>query len=87
MTFCCFRVSLRQINWPLEVEVMAHIIIRCPRTGSKVQVWLSEPTSADKPDSYEDVKCPACLRLHFVNKITGELLGEKVASEGLNPAP
>jgi hypothetical protein len=65
--------------------IMAHVLIHCPRTGSNVHVWIPETTSADR-DSYEDVRCPACLRLHFVNKITGELLGEQVASEGLIPA-
>ncbi len=48
---------------------------------------MPETTLADKSDLYADVRCPACLRLHFVNKITGELLGEQVPSEGLIPAP
>jgi hypothetical protein len=56
---------------------MPHAVIRCPRTGSNVQVWEPETTSADKPDSYEGVVCLACGRLHFVSKITGKLLGEK----------
>jgi hypothetical protein len=59
---------------------MHYVLIRCPQTGSKVYVWMPEITSADKSDSYEDVRCPACLRLHFVNKITGELLSDKIAS-------
>jgi hypothetical protein len=56
---------------------MVHVVIRCPRTGSNVQVWVPETTSADKPDLYEGVTCPACARLHFVNKITSKILGEK----------
>jgi hypothetical protein len=28
-------------------------------------------------DAYEAVNCPACARLHFVNKATGKLLSEK----------
>lgn len=56
---------------------MAHEVIRCPRTGLNVQVRVPETTPADKPDSYEGVVCPACGQLHFVNKITGKLLGEK----------
>jgi hypothetical protein len=42
-----------------------------------VQVRLSEATPADRPDSYETVVCPACTRLHLINKITGKILGEK----------
>lgn len=57
--------------------MMPHAVIRCPRTGLNVQVWVPETTSADKPDSYEGVACLGCGRLHFVNKITGKLLGEK----------
>ena len=55
---------------------MPHIVIRCPRTGSNAHVWMPETASADKSRLYEDeeVRCPACLRLHFVNKVTGELL-------------
>ena len=56
---------------------MANVIIRCPRTGYKVQVWVPEDALTDRRDVYEAVTCPACTRLHFVNKITGKLLGDK----------
>lgn len=72
--------SLRQIKaalWKLSSPcTMAHVIIRCPRTGSNVQVWVPEDTSTDQPDAYEAVTCPACTRLYFVNRITGKLLSE-----------
>jgi hypothetical protein len=55
---------------------MSHFVIRCHRTGSLVGVWVPERTSNTKPDEYEAVTCPACTRLHFVNKITGKPLGE-----------
>jgi hypothetical protein len=42
-----------------------------------VQVWLAEDASTDQADAYETVTCPACLRIHFVNKTTGKLLGDK----------
>jgi hypothetical protein len=48
---------------------------------------MREATSAVKLDSYADVRCPACLRLHFVKKIAGELLGKQVPSQCLIPAP
>jgi hypothetical protein len=60
---------------------MVHVIIRCPRTGFNVSVWLPESTSADKPDAYEAVNCLSCGRPHFVNKITGKLLSDKTTSD------
>ena len=42
-----------------------------------VQVWLPDATPPDRTDSYEAVTCPACARLHLVNKTTGKVLGEK----------
>jgi hypothetical protein len=42
-----------------------------------VQVRMPKATPADRPDSYEAVTCPACTRLHLVNKITGKILGER----------
>jgi hypothetical protein len=56
---------------------MARVVIRCPRTASNLQVWLPEDALAARPDEYEAVTCPACGRLHLVNKITGKLLSEK----------
>jgi hypothetical protein len=31
---------------------------------------------AADPAIYESMKCPACGRLHLINKSTGQLLGE-----------
>jgi hypothetical protein len=42
-----------------------------------VQVRLTPATAADRPDSYEAVACPACARLHLINKVTGKVLGDK----------
>jgi hypothetical protein len=42
-----------------------------------VQVWLAKDPSTDQADTYESVICPACQRLHFINKTTGKLLGDK----------
>jgi phage FluMu protein Com len=73
--------GLRQINAaeqrPRQSNGMAHLIIRCPRTGTNVQVWLAKDPSTDQADTYESVTCPACQRLHFINKTTGKLLGDK----------
>jgi len=59
---------------------MAHFVIRCPRTGSNAQVWVSESTSVANADEYEGVTCPACKRVHFVHKISGKLLGDKYST-------
>jgi hypothetical protein len=46
---------------------------KCPITDESVQVWLE--TDEDAPDSeFEGMICPACTRLHFVNRRTGKLL-------------
>jgi hypothetical protein len=33
--------------------------------------------SAEDSDVYEPVDCPACARLHLINKSTGKLLGNE----------
>jgi hypothetical protein len=55
---------------------MENLIYRCTRTGSNVQVGLTQGSTRDQ-DSYEAVACLACGRMHFVNKQTGRLLGDK----------
>jgi hypothetical protein len=37
---------------------------------------LPDADPTDHPDSYEAVTCPACTRIHLINKITGRLLSE-----------
>ena len=39
-----------------------------------VQIHVPDAAPTDHPDSYETVNCPACARIHLVNKITGRLL-------------
>ena len=56
---------------------MAKLIFRCVQTGMNVQVWLPDEPPTDRADSYESVACPACTRLHLVNKTTGKILGDK----------
>ena len=76
--------SLRQINPPLQAKlIMGHGSCHHPLSsdGFNVSVWLSESTSADKPDAYEAVNCLSCGRPHFVNKITGKLLSDKTTSD------
>ena len=56
---------------------MVNLIFRCVRTGLNVQVWLPETAPTDRTDSYEVLTCPACARIHLVNKTTGKILGDK----------
>ena len=56
---------------------MAKLIFRCAQTGMNVQVWLPETAPTDRTDSYEVVTCPACGRIHLVNKTTGKMLSDK----------
>jgi hypothetical protein len=42
-----------------------------------VQHWLDDD---DRPgDCYQSIVCPACARLHFINRKTGRVLGQKEA--------
>lgn len=41
-----------------------------------VEIGLAKEAT-DQANSYESVSCPACLRLHLINKTTGKLLGDK----------
>jgi hypothetical protein len=62
---------------------MGNILFRCPRTGLNVQHWLADEVMPDHSSStYETIICKACTRLHFINRLTGKLLGEPEA-----PAP
>jgi hypothetical protein len=54
---------------------MAPFIFKCPETSMNVQHWLDDDEDAPD-DEYESVSCPACLRLHFVNRKTGKILGQ-----------
>lgn len=59
---------------------MAHLIFRCPATSLNVQHWRPDSPAAhthDDAEAYEAVTCPACTKLHFLNKRTGRLLGQE----------
>ena len=51
-----------------------------PDNGANVQHSLDDaPSEFERPHhEYESVTCLACTRLHFVNRLTGKLLVEKV---------
>ena len=55
---------------------MVKLIFRCTRTGMNVQIEMPEMAPTEHTDSYETVTCPACTRIHLVNKTTGRMLGD-----------
>jgi hypothetical protein len=54
---------------------VAHFLFTCPATSMKVQQWLDN--DEDVPENqYEQITCPACTNLRFLNRKTGKLLGQ-----------
>jgi hypothetical protein len=49
---------------------MLPLIFRCPVFKEAVQRWLND-------DDDPPATCPACTRLHFVNRKTGKLFGDE----------
>jgi hypothetical protein len=41
----------------------------------KVQHWLDDNRDSDEAQ-YEAVTCPACIKLHFINRKTHKLFGQ-----------
>jgi len=59
---------------------MAAFVFTCPNTKLNIQHRLDDDD--DVPDNeYEVVRCPACGRLHFINRKTGDLLGAEGKKE------
>jgi hypothetical protein len=56
-----------------------NLVFKCPRTGMNVQHWLDDSTPGESVCTYETVVCKACTRLHFINRQTRKLLGERDA--------
>jgi hypothetical protein len=42
-----------------------------------VQHWLDEDDDGVPGNTYEAVACPACTKVHFINRKTGKLLGRE----------
>jgi len=55
---------------------MLSLIFQCPVFKEEVQHWFDDEDDPPADDeSYEAITCPACTRVHFVNRKTGKLLG------------
>jgi hypothetical protein len=59
---------------------MGSVLFTCPATSMKVQHWLEGNGDVSETE-YEVFTCPACARLHFINRKTGKLLGQREAKE------
>ena len=55
---------------------MGAVIFTCPITNLSVQHWLDDDDDASK-NEFQGIACPACTQLHFINRKTGKLLGER----------
>jgi hypothetical protein len=54
---------------------MAPFVFRCPATGFNVQHQLDDDPDISATE-FEGITCPACTRIHLVNRKTGKLLGQ-----------
>jgi hypothetical protein len=61
---------------PSDKGWMGTMLFTCPVTGMSVQHWLDDDSDAQHGE-YETVVCNAYTRLHFINRKTGRLLGQK----------
>jgi hypothetical protein len=58
-----------------HISTMANFVFKCPVTGFNVQhKWDDDPDVSD--NEYEAIACPACTRIHLVNRRSGKLLGQ-----------
>jgi hypothetical protein len=59
-----------------DKEEMRHFIFVCPNTHLNVQHSLDEDEDDNtNQNEFTAVSCPACTRLHFLSRKTGQLLG------------
>jgi len=61
------------------------VSFRCPVTGIDIQHWVEDVPSPSDRDRFESVECPACGRLHLIERSTGELLPENGNGETSPP--
>lgn len=57
---------------------MTSVMFRCPNTGMNVQQWIEDQPEPAR-DAFASIKCPACGRIHFINRLTHKLLGHESA--------
>jgi hypothetical protein len=57
---------------------MSAVAFICPMTNLSVQHWLDDDEDIPE-DEYEVVSCPACAKVHLINRKTGKPLTERAA--------
>ena len=55
---------------------MSAVIFTCPITNLSVEHWLDDDDDTSQ-NEFQGIACLACTRLHFINRKTGKLLGER----------
>lgn len=55
---------------------MTDVVFTCPQTGFNVRHRLDSDGAPD--NEFVSGACPACSRLHMINRKTGKLLGSKL---------
>jgi len=58
---------------------MGKLLFTCPVTNVRIQHWLDDDDLSAPGERYQSIVCPACARLHFINRKTGRVLGQKEA--------
>jgi hypothetical protein len=51
---------------------MGPFLYRCPNTSYRVQGFVADEVD---PDTYQQITCIICQQVHFVNPVTGKVLG------------
>ena len=54
---------------------MANFIYRCPNTGMNVQGWVADDPTEGEGETYQQITCTICTRVHLVNPKTGKVVG------------
>jgi len=55
---------------------MAGVIFICPTTDLSVRHWLDDDENIGE-NEYEVVACPACAKVHLINRKTGKPLANR----------
>ena len=59
-----------------SVRIYGSVLYQCPTTGMNVQAWFDDDTPADDSLTYVSLRCPACARVHLVNR-AGKTRGDE----------
>jgi hypothetical protein len=54
---------------------MPPFLYRCPNMGMNVQGWVADDPTEGEGETYHQITCTICTRLHLVNPKTGRVLG------------